>query len=223
MSFANRPGGMLRQAPKTFVLGGVLAAAMLVSGCGGGSRQDAHEVARTYDVEVLKASFPSKQAVARPADLELEVKNTGSRAVPNVAVTVDSFNYKSNYPGLADNRRPIWAIEQGPGVNAKPPVESEEVSQPGSGQTAYLNTWALGALPVGQTRTFVWRVIPVKPGTHTVSFAVGVGLAGKAKTRLAGGGPATGKLTVNIAGSPPLTHVDPKTGKVVTGAYEFGR
>ena len=109
----------------------------------------AHEVARSYDVEVLKASFPSKQAVARPASFELEVKNTGSRAVPDVAVTVDSFNYKSNYPGLADNRRPIWAIEQGPGVDAKPPVESEEVSQPGGGQTAYLNTWALGALPAG--------------------------------------------------------------------------
>ncbi len=113
---------------------------------------------------MLKASFPSKQAVARPASFELEVKNTGSRAVPDVAITVDSFNYKSNYPGLADNRRPIWAIEQGPGVNAKPPVESEDVSQPGSGQTAYLNTWALGALPAGQTRTFVWKVIPVKPG-----------------------------------------------------------
>jgi hypothetical protein len=220
---ACRPGGRLRQAPKTFALGGVLAAAMLLGGCGGGSSQDSHEVARSYDVEVLKASFPSKQAVARPASFELEVKNTGSRAVPDVAITVDSFNYKSNYPGLADNRRPIWAIEQGPGVNAKPPVESEEVSQPGSGQTAYLNTWALGALPAGKTRTFVWKVIPVKPGAHTVSYAVNAGLAGRAKARLAGGGPATGKLTVNIAGSPPVTHVDPKTGKVVTGAYEFGR
>jgi hypothetical protein len=140
-----------------------------------------------------------------------------------VAITVDSFNYKSNYPGLADNRRPIWAIEQGPGVNAKPPVESEEVSQPGSGQTAYLNTWALGALPAGKTRTFVWKVIPVKPGAHTVTYAVNAGLAGKAKARLAGGGPATGKLTVNIAGSPPVTHVDPKTGKVVTGVQQRAR
>ena len=223
LSFACRPDGGLRQASKAFTaLGSTLVVAALASGCGGGSSQDAHEVARSYDFEVLKASFPSKQAVARPATLKLEVKNTGSRAVPNVAVTVDSFNYKSNYPGLADNRRPIWAIEQGPGANASPPVESQEVSQPGGGQTAYLNTWALGALPAGQTRTFVWKVIPVKPGTHTVSFAVGAGLAGKAKARLADGGPATGKLTVNIAGSPPLTHVDPKTGKVVTGAYKPG-
>jgi hypothetical protein len=222
LSFACRPGGRLRQAPKTFVLGGVLAAAMLASGCGGGSRQDSHEVARTYDMQVVKASFPSKQAISKPATLELEVKNTGSRAVPNVAVTVDSFNYKSNYPGLADNRRPVWAIEQGPGANASPPVESEEVSQPGGGSTAYLNTWALGPLAAGQTRSFVWKVIPVKAGTHTVSFAVGAGLAGKAKARLAGGGTGTGKLTVDIAGSPPLTHVDPKTGKVVTGAFKPG-
>jgi hypothetical protein len=204
------------------VLGGVLAAAMLASGCGGGTRQDAHEVARTYDMKVLKASFPSKQAISKPATLDLEVKNTGSRAVPNVAVTVDSFNYKSNYPGLADNRRPVWAIEQGPGANASPPVESEEVSQPGGGSTAYLNTWALGPLAAGQTRSFVWKVIPVKAGMHTVSFAVGAGLAGKAKARLAKGGSGTGKLTVDIAGSPPLTHVDPKTGKVVTGAYKPG-
>src|ERR1700729_1102770 len=79
LSFARRQGGGLRQTSSVLAL----AAAVLVSGCGGGSAQNAHEVAGTFDVQVLKASFPAKQAVARPASLMLRVKNTGSRTVPN--------------------------------------------------------------------------------------------------------------------------------------------
>lgn len=200
-------------------LGAALTAALLAAGCGGGSRQDAHEKSATYEVKLLAASFPAKQAVARPATLSLEVKNTGSHTVPNVAITVDSFNYTSSYAGLAADKRPIWAIERGPGAIAKPPVESEEVSNPGDGQTSYVNTWALGPLAAGKTRRFSWQVIPVTPGAHTVHFMVEAGLAGKALARLAAGGPAVGKFAVDIAGVPPATHVDPKTGKVVSGTF----
>jgi hypothetical protein len=167
---------------------------------------------------VVRASFPTKQAIARPSTLELQVRNSGSHAVPDVAVTVDSFTYRSNYPELADSRRPVWAIEQGPGLKANPPVESQEVSQPGSGQTAYLNTWALGPLGAGQTRTFSWHVVPVKAGLHTVHYTIAAGVAGKALARLAGGGAVQGQFAVNIAPAPPATYVNPSTGKVLQGS-----
>ena len=189
---------------------------MLLAGCGG-TRQDAHEPSGNFAMEVLHASFPAKQSIARPATFQLAVRNSGTQAVPNVAVTVDSFNYTSNYPYLASSKRPIWAIEQGPGRNANPPVESQEVSQPGNGQTAYVNTWALGRLPAGQTQTFTWKVVPVKAGTYTVHYSVAAGLSGKAKATLASGGPVQGQLAVSIAPAPPITYVNPSTGRVLAG------
>jgi hypothetical protein len=195
------------------------AAVLALSGCGSGSQATAGEPAQTFTVEVLHASFPAKQSMARPERMEVTVRNGGEAAIPNLAITVDSFNYASNYAGLAANKRPVWAIEQGPGKPSNPPVESQEISTPGGGQTAYVNTWALGRLAAKGTQTFAWRVVPVKAGTFTVRYAVNAGLAGKARARLAAGGPATGRFDVQIAGAPAITHVDPATGKVVAGTY----
>ena len=214
-----RVRGVLSRAPRALTLGLAAGGVLLIAGCGGGSRQDSGEVARTYQLKIVNASFPAKQSIARPTTLELAVQNTGSRTVPVVAVTVDSFDYASNYPELAADKRPIWAIEQGPGAIAKPPVETQEVSKLGDAQTAYVNTWALGSLAPGHTQTFVWRVVPVKAGTHTVTFAVSAGLAGKAKARLSSGGAVQGHFTVNIASAPAAKHVDPATGKIVAGAF----
>jgi hypothetical protein len=193
-------------------------AGLLASGCGG-ARQDAHEPAGAFTMQVVHASFPARQSLARPTRLELQVRNTGAHTAPNVAVTLDSFYYTEHYPDLAADKRPVWVVEQGPGAIAKPPVESEAVSPPGSGQTAYVNTWALGPLAPGRTRTFLWRVTPVKPGLHTVHFTVAAGLAGKAKAQLASGAPVQGSLTAYITPVPFAKHVDPNTGQIVGGAY----
>jgi hypothetical protein len=205
------------RVPTSVVL--ALASTLLAAGCGGGARMDANEPAGTYAVKIVHASFPTSQAIARPASFALEVKNTGARTVPNIAVTVDSFNYASNSPELAADKRPIWAIERGPGATASQPVSTQEVSLPGGGQTAYVNTWALGALAPGKTRTFIWHVVPVKAGAHTVHYSVAAGLAGKAKARLASGAPAEGQFAVNIAPAPKLTHVNPSTGHLEAGEF----
>ncbi len=196
-----------------------LGAVLLAAGCGGGSRQDVGEHAGTFEMKLLHAAFPAKQAVARPARMVLQVRNTGSHTVPNVAVTVDSFNYTEKFAELAANKRPTWAIERGPGAQAKLPAETQEVSSPGGAQTAYLNTWALGRLAPGKTASFSWNVVPVKPGSHTVHFVFSAGLSGKAKARLASGGLVSGQFTVDIAPAPPITHVDPSTGRIASGAY----
>ena len=170
-------------------------------------------------MQVLGASFPTRQAVARPASFTVRVKNTGAHTVPNLAVTVDSFNYTATTPELAANKRPVWVIERGPGPRANPPVQSQEVSQPGGAQTVYVNTWALGPLARNGTKTFIWHVVPVKAGSWTVHFKVAAGLAGKARAALPSGGPVQGQLTASIAPLPPNTHVDPNTGRVVPGTY----
>jgi hypothetical protein len=193
-------------------------AGIIVSACGG-ARQDAREPSGSFALQLVKASFPAAQAVARPADLEVVVRNESGRTAPDVAVTVDSFYYDSSYPGLASRERPIWVVEEGPGEIPRPAVQSLAVSPPGGGQTAYVSTWALGALAPGAERTFHWRVVPVKPGRRTIHFAVAAGLAGKARATLSSGGNVGGAFTVQIAPAPPAKHVDPTTGQVVAGTF----
>ena len=192
--------------------------ALLADGCGG-ARQDAHEPKGNFTVRILRASFPARQSIARPTHLLLRVKNTGSETVPDIAVSLDSLSYSENYPELAASKRPIWAIEAGPGAIPKRLVPTQTVSPAGGSQTAYVNTWALGPLAPGHTQTFLWRLTPVKPGLHIVRYTVAAGLAGKARAQLADGVPATGHFIVHIAPQPPPSHVDPETGQIVAGPY----
>ncbi|HEY2631367.1 MAG TPA: hypothetical protein VGI26_03210 [Solirubrobacteraceae bacterium] len=193
------------------VLMGVLA-----SGCGESAR-NAHEVAATYRVEVVRAAFPARQAIARDTRLALVVRNRGNTTIPNVAVTLDSLSYTSAYPLLSANKRPVWVVNNGPGAISARPVETEQIDAPGGGETAYVNTWALGALAPRTSKAFVWRVTPVKAGVHVVHYAISAGLDGKALARLRGGGLAAGKFVVAVARKPPTTHVNPETGQIAPG------
>jgi len=199
----------------SLVVGGV-ALALLASGCGG-TEHDAHEPKGAYQVEVVRAQFPAKQAIASNTKLVLDVRNAGPHTIPNVAVTLNSLNYTSNYPHLAVNKRPVWIVNTGPGPVPTSPVQTEEAYPQGGGETAYVNTWALGKLAPGASKSFVWRVTPVKTGTHTVHYTVAAGLDGKARAQLAGGGAVTGTFVAQVAPKPPPTHVDPQTGRIVAG------
>jgi hypothetical protein len=191
---------------------------MLASGCGGGAKQNAHESARSYRLDVVHASFPHIQSIARPITLALTVRNRSVRTAPNVAITITSFEYASNFPELASNQRPIWIVEDGPG-EINHPAQSAAVSPNGGGQTAYVNTWALGPLAPGATRTFRWRVTPVKAGVQSVTYRVAAGLGGSARAVSAGGGPVGGHFATYITSSPPPSQVNPNTGEVVPGVY----
>jgi hypothetical protein len=154
--------------------------------------------------------------------MTLRVRNTSTATIPNLAITVDSFSYVSNFAELASSKRPIWVVEQGPGTVPKRPVQSQAISPPGSGQTAYVNTWALGPLAPEHTQTFTWRVTPVKSGLYHVHYTIAAGLSGRSRARLAGGGIPHGHFTVAIAPRPPATHVNPETGQVEPGHYVPG-
>jgi len=198
------------------VVAGAASLALLVAGCGEAAR-DASEPKGTYAVEVVRARFPHKQAVAHDTRLEMVVRNAGARTVPNVAVTIDSFYYRSDYPHLSANKRPVWIVNTGPGAVAKRPIESEEINPPGGAETVFVNTWALGPLAAGHQARFVWRVTPVKSGSHTIHYALAAGLDGKAVARLPAGGRPVGALVAQVAPLPPRTHVNPETGQIVLG------
>jgi hypothetical protein len=178
----------------------LVACAAIAAGCGGDDeRQDADEPEGTWRVEVVEAEFPRRQKLAQPAEMTITVRNREDRAIPNLAVTVDSFSARSDQPGLADANRPVWIVDDGPR----------------GATTAYTNTWALGRVPPGGTKTFTWRVTPVEPGTHKVSYRVAAGLDGKAKARLDGGRRPEGTFTVRVSEKPSQARVDPETGEVI--------
>ena len=184
---------------RAIALGCGATAVLAVAGCGGGERQDENEPAGTFEVNV-DASFPEKQRLARPEELEISVRNTGGSAVPNVAVTVDGFEARSEQPGLADPNQPVWIVDAGPA----------------GGVTAYTSTWALGRVEAGQTKKFVWKVTPVVAGNHQLKWKVAAGLDGKAKAAVAGGGSEpSGTFAVRVADEPPQSRIDPETGAVV--------
>jgi hypothetical protein len=177
----------------------VAVAALAASGCGGGTRQDADEPSGMFRVDVVRASFPTKQRLATSQRFVITVRNADTKALPNVAVTVDSFAARSEQAGLADPSRAVWIVDDGPR----------------GGDTAYTNTWALGRLAPGQMRQFVWRVTAVQAGTHTVKWQVAAGLNGKARATLAGNRAPAGSFTVDVSSQPAQSHVDPKSGRVV--------
>jgi hypothetical protein len=202
--------GMFARAVSALRLIPVLLAALVaVSGCGGES-QDANEPDGTYRLEVADASFPAKQSIADATTMRIRVRNPEQRTIPTVAVTVETkgkgtgaggvtaFGQKEDDPRLADANRAVWVLDQ----------------EPVGGTSAYANTWSLGALKAGQTKTFEWKLTPVKAGQYSLAYRVAPGLDGKAQ--LAAGSKARGTFAVTVANEPVPARVDSK-GEVVRG------
>jgi len=192
------------EGPRALRLIAAPAAALVVLGaaaCGGGPSPSADEPSGTYRVAIVRSSFPVRQRVAAPTRLVIDVRNTGRKTVPDVAVTVDAFSSPSERTDLADAQRPVWIVD-------RPPEGST---------TAYTDTWALGPLAAGETKRFVWRLTPVQPGTHRLEYRVAAGLTGQAKAVLAGDRVPEREMTVRISTRPASARVDPETGAVVRG------
>src|SRR6185436_10120003 len=97
------------EGPRALRLIAAAAAAVVVLGtaaCGGGANQGADEPSGTYRVAIVRSSFPARQHVAAPTRLVIDVRNTGRKTVPDVAVTVDAFSSPSERTDLADAQRP---------------------------------------------------------------------------------------------------------------------
>ena len=182
---------------------------VLVAGCGSGPRQDADEPSGSYKLEVAAAKFPASQSIAQDSRMIVTVRNDDTKAAPNVAVTVETdpskagqgtvaFGQRVNDSRLSDNERPVWIVNEGP---------------PG-GDSAATNTWALGRLGAGETKTFTWKLTAVEAGSYTLRYRISPGLAGMAK--LASGGRTDGLFKVTIDNKPVPARVD-DDGNVVRG------
>jgi hypothetical protein len=177
----------------------IAACALAAAGCGGGEqRQDADEPEGEFLVEV-DAEFPRAQRLARQSTMRVRVRNADEKPIPNISLTVDGFSRTSNQPNLADPGRPVWIVDDGPR----------------GGTTAYTNTWALGRVEPGAEKTFEFRVTPVRPGEHELTYRLSAGLDGNAKARVAGGGRPEGRFAVRVARAPAQSRVDPDTGEVI--------
>ena len=93
--------------------------------------------------------------------MRIRVRNPDSRHVPNVAVTVETkgarpgdgpvaFAQSDADPRLADPNRPVWVLDE----------------EPKGGTSAYANTWSLGPLKAGETKTFEWKLTAVEAGDY---------------------------------------------------------
>jgi hypothetical protein len=186
----------------------LIAALVAVSGCGGES-QDANEPEGSYKLEVAGASFPTEQGIAEATTMRIRVRNPERKTVPNVAVTVETkgggsgegqtaFGQKASDSRLADPNRPIWILDE----------------EPRGGTSAYANTWTLGPLKGGETKTFEWKLTAVEPGRYSLAYTVAPGLDGKAE--LADGSKSTGSFDVTVKDEPVPARVNSK-GEVVRG------
>ena len=188
---------------------------LIVAGCGGGgARQDVNEPSGKFPVTVVTSSFPTRQRLAETSNLQIGVKNTGTKAVPALAITISidknavhPFSYYDPQPGLADPDRPVWVLEEG-----YPKFAGQKASA--GAETANDKTFDFGPLQPGKTTEAVWKVTAVRGGIYTIDYQVDAGLNGKAKAVTAGGGPVTGSFAVKISTTPPQTRVT-GSGKVI--------
>jgi hypothetical protein len=192
--------GLTRKSAHRAVPVALAFAGLFAAGCGGGGeRQDKSEPSGSYKVEIVQAKFPDGQSLAKRSQLVIAVKNVDTKTIPNAAVTVNSFDQRSNDPNLADPRRPLFVLNRGPR----------------GGDTAYVGTWALGPLRPGQVRTFRWDVTAVKAGPYNLRYRVAAGLNGRAKAVLASGGKPSGAFTGTVSDKAPKARVA-DDGSVVT-------
>lgn len=194
------------------------AALAALAGCGGGERQDENEPEGDFKVEVVKASFPSDQKLAKRSELVIVVRNADTKQIPNIAVTMDGLDFRKDDPELADQRRPQFV------VNGKfkkfGNIEDAQAITPGGVENpTYVNTWALGPLEPGESKEFKWDVTAVVAGPYELNYKVAAGLDGKAKAVDANGETPTGVFSGTVSDEAPQTKIA-ADGKTVIPADE---
>lgn len=207
----------------------------LVACGGGGERQDADEVERTYPVEIVTSEFPTRQRLAERTQLRIGVRNTGDRPIPDLAVTIslggpegrnslEPFSIRVNDESLAVPDRPVWILESG-----FPQLEG--AGEPAGATTANAKTFAFDELPPGETMAAVWEVTPVRAGDWRLTYQVDAGLYGNARAETADGQRPFGSFAVRISDVPVQTRVDgqgnvvpipPGGGNATTGRPSSG-
>lgn len=215
-------GGTGRHARQTglravLALLAVLALGALLAACGESS-SDSNEAAGTYEVSVTDASFPTEQRLGETSWLQLGIRNTGEKTVPNLTVTITiagregresslPFGIHDPNEDLAQADRPVWVLAQ-----SYPRLAGSE--EPGGASTSNRKTFAFGPLKPGDATSAVWKLSAVKAGKYTVVYRVDAGLSGEIKTETSGGVPPGGSFVTAITQETPETEVT-DSGRIV--------
>jgi hypothetical protein len=187
-----------------------LAAAAMLSACGGGSSSDV-EPTGTFHVKVTEASFPTAQKLGQTALLKLAVRNTGKRPIPALTISftiagkegVDSslpFAVRDPQPELAQPERPVWVLAQ-----TYPRLHGS--SKPGGASTSSPKTFSLGELKPGATTDAIWKLSAVRSGKYTLLYDIDAGVGGKAKAKTDNGVRPGGSFATEISERLPETEV----------------
>jgi hypothetical protein len=210
-----------------FTTAAAVAAASVVAACGSGARQDANAPSGNFPVQVTTAKWTRFQRLAQHTDLVIAVRNTGTKTIPNLSVSicnttchypapvgqgtsVAAFAAYLNMPGLASHSRPVWVVDKPPG----PCGYSCQNGGQGAYVSANANTWQSGSLKPGATAKFAWRLTAVQPGRYLVAYRVAGDLYGKARVVLPGGVIPSGVFRVTVVRAPAQSFVN-SAGKVV--------
>jgi hypothetical protein len=206
------------EARRTYAVPAIaLVGLLMVAGCGGAERQDADEPEGEFAVEVVRATFPERQKLAQRSDLVIGLRNAGNRTIPNIAVTVDGFNYRKNDPELADRERPRFVVNGVP-VEIGGFPDARDATPRGCG-TAYVDTWACGPLRPGAERILRWSVTAVQAGPFRIDWRVAAGLDGKARAVGVDGGEApSGSFAGSVSSAAPQTRIAEDGKTVVSGS-----
>jgi hypothetical protein len=216
-------GGHARQVSRhrhraavAVVLSALLA--LSIAACGGGSSSDANEAEGNYRVRVTDASFPTEQELGQTYLLNLGIRNTGDKTIPALTVNVSikgkegdgstlPFGIRDPQPELAQPDRPVWVLA------AHYPTFTGSTAN-GGAETANPKTFDFGPLKKGKTANVVWKLSAVKPGTHTIVYAVEAGLNDATKAETGGGAAPGGSFTVKVNSAARNTEVN-DSGEVV--------
>jgi hypothetical protein len=195
--------------------------ALVAVGCGGGKKQDASEQKGDFPVNVMSATFPVRQSLAKDSTMEIVVQNAGRQMIPMIAVTVKcgkglggSFSTTSADNQVADRQRPQFVVNKLPTAQERvnPPLDPAPLER----SSAFVDTYPLGALGPSRTATFRWDVTAVKAGPYRLCWRVNAGLYGKARAVAAKGGlPVTGEFRGRVSNKAPRATVGPDGQTVI--------
>ncbi len=189
----------------------VLALTGSVAACGESS-SDSNEAEGTYEMKVVRATFPTEQDLGQTSLMRLAVRNTGERAVPATAITISIAGEEgqtSSLPSESATHSRIWRspTDRSGSWRKAIPKPAGATTKRGGATTSSRKTFDFGSLKPGASVEGIWKLSAVRAGRFTVLYGVGAGLSGGATAKTDTGVAPGGSFRVRITKATPDTEV----------------
>jgi hypothetical protein len=168
----------------------VVLVAIPLAGCGGGKEQSADAPSGTWTVLVEEWKFPKRQYLGTPTDFVLRIRNTDTREIPQLIVTIDGLRTRVEQVGAASEVRPIWLPQDVDYANVTPY------------NSTLASSFNMGPLAAGDVKTYKVTLSPLRRGDHKVGYSLAPDLFGDNKIVDSDDQPAKDTRTVAIDPTP---------------------